>query len=174
METVVLGAMAVPGARSHTSRQTAGRTTSCAKVATIGSTSTERRRTASCAETVAWRSSHHLWTCRAENRPRGWELSRFQCCHLSVSQFALEEFSDRTVSSGARRGKAQLLVFSPTMVEKARQRMRNVEKNSAEMAAEVEPNKTVTPTRMLWPRRGVIFARLGKSILLRSFLAASG
>ena len=36
-ETVVLGAMPFPGARSHTSRQSAERTTWCARVATVGS-----------------------------------------------------------------------------------------------------------------------------------------
>ena len=56
-ETVVLGAMAVPGARSRICRRTAGRNTWCARAAKIGSTSTEHRRMASCAKGVVLRSS---------------------------------------------------------------------------------------------------------------------
>ena len=59
-EAAALGAMAVPGARSHTSRQTAGRTTWCARVATVGSTSTEHRMTDSFAEGVACPSRHQV------------------------------------------------------------------------------------------------------------------
>ena len=45
-----LGAMADPGARSRTHRRTAGRTAWCARAAATGSTNTEHRKTASCAK----------------------------------------------------------------------------------------------------------------------------
>ena len=61
--------------------------------------------------------------CEAGNPSLNWGMLRLWCRHLCVSQFAFEESSDRTVGSGARRGKAKLCASSSWVSSSCRSRI---------------------------------------------------